>query len=714
MRFKKKNKKIEIEPEHQNIQLSDEFVHEVERHETQRSKKIRIYIIKPLKIITFTLAMAILSLIFIVIFIGMAFYIKYTHEFESIKPRSNSTQLVMYDKANNVIYKGFGAAEPQSVPLAEIPDVVKKSTLAAEDIDFYKHGPIDFKGIVRALYNNWQQSNKSGWQKITDLLQADSYTQGGSTITQQLVKNIYLTQEKSFERKIREVVYSYNLEHNYTKDQILEMYLNEIYYGEQALGIKNAAKTYFDKDIKDLTLPEASMLAGLPQAPTEYSPLGDNFEISKKRQEYVLQRMLLANEIDLKTAKDAANTGLYYTGKQDLVDLYPYFSQYVKEEIQKQTGSTDIENSGYKIYTTLDPAKQEIADRQAKAGIKSLASRGATNAAVVIADPKTNQILAMVGGVDWNTSKVNVATSERQPGSSFKAIVYTTALENNYTAATILNDKYVNFGGTPPYIPKNYSGGYSGYVTVRNALARSLNVPAVEMGKLVGVEKVIDMAHTLGISTINNDPLTYGLPISLGAAEVKLVDMTEVYSTFASMGTRMPQTAITKILDGKSEEISLVKRNKQQVINPDTAYIISSILSDNTARSVTFGSTSPLKTDKVTAVKTGTTDNYADSWTVGYSPDLVVGVWMGNNDRAPMKRVSGIEGAAYIWHDIMTECLANVPDKEFEKPKDIKEAWISPYSGAIATYQGRPNILEFFKSGTEPGSKTDLTYLKQF
>ncbi|MDD5693164.1 MAG: PBP1A family penicillin-binding protein [Patescibacteria group bacterium] len=714
MRFRKKNKVKEVEQERPSIELSKEFVATVDEYESTRSKKIKRYIFKPLKIITFTLTLAILSLIFVVIFTGLAIYIKYTHEFENIKPRSNSTQLIMYDRANNIIYKGFGAAEPQEVPLSEMPDMVKKSTLAAEDLDFYKHGPIDFKGIVRALYNNWQQSNKSGWQKLTDLLQADSYTQGGSTITQQLVKNIYLSQDKSFERKIKEVVYSYNLEHKYTKDQILEMYLNEIYYGEQALGIKNAAKIYFDKDLKDLTLPEASMLAGLPQAPTEYSPLGDNYDESKKRQEYVLQRMYLASDIDLETAKSAANTELYFSGKQETIDKYPFFSQYVKDDLQKQTGSSDIDNSGYRVYTSLDPVKQEIAERQAKEGIKKLSYRGATNAAVVIADPKTNEVLAMVGGVDWDKSKVNVATSERQPGSSFKPVVYSAALENGYTAATILNDKYVNFGGNPAYIPKNYSGGYSGFVTVRNALARSLNIPAVEMGKLVGVEKVIDMAHSLGISTINRDATSYGLSISLGSAEVKLADMTEVYSTFAAGGERMPQTAISKILDSKGNKITLIRRNKQRVMSSESAYIISSILSDNNARSATFGSVSPLKTDKLTAVKTGTTDDYADSWTMGYTPDLVVGVWMGNNDRTPMRRVSGIEGAAYIWHDIMTECLKDIPSKDFERPTTIKEAWINPYTGAISKYQARPSVLEYFKPGTEPGTKTDLSYLKQF
>jgi len=709
---KKKPKQTKQSPE---VTLSREFVDVVDDREVIRESKLRSYVLKPLKIIFKAFTLIILSLIFIVLFTGLGIYLKYSKEFESVKPQSNSTQLIIYDKNGKDIFRGFGAAEPQRIQLSQVPDVIKKTTLAAEDIDYYKHGAIDFKSIARAVYLNWQDSKSSGISKLKDLLEADSYTQGGSTITQQLVKNIYLTQERTFDRKIKEMVFAYKLESKYSKDQILEMYLNEIYYGEQALGINNAAKIFFNKNIDELNLAEASMIAGLPAAPSIYTPLDENnTQSSRKRQEYVLQQMLLAGYVNIDEAKSAANEYIEYYGKNETFDKYPFFSQFVKEELEKELKMTNIEDKGYRIYTSFDPAKQEIAERQAKAGIKSLSSRGATNAAVVIADPKTNQIMAMVGGIDWEKSKVNVATSERQPGSSFKPIVYATALENNYTAATILNDKSVNFGGSPPYIPKNYNGGYSGYVTVRNALARSLNVPAVEMAKLVGTDKVVSMAHQLGISSINQPVDNYGLSLALGSAEVQLQDMVEVYSSFANHGEKMPQTAITKILDKTGREVQITSRKKQQVISTEVSYIITSILSDNKARSATFGTSSPLKTDKTTAVKTGTTDNYADSWTIGYSPDLVVGVWMGNNDRTPMRRVSGIEGAAYIWHDIITECLKDSPNKEFEKPSTIQEAWINSYNGALSKYQGKPNTLEYFKPNTVPKDKVDLSYLKQF
>jgi 1A family penicillin-binding protein len=642
-------------------------------------------------------------------------FITYSNEFDHIKPETNSTQMVFYDRNGQEIYRNAGAAESERVALNDIPDVVKESTLAAEDLDFYKHGPIDIKSIARAAILNYKNSDNKGLERLKDLLNENSYSSGGgSTITQQLVKNLYLTPEKSWQRKIKEIIFSYKLENKYSKDQILEMYLNEIYYGAQSLGIKNAAKTYFNKEVKDLDLAEASMLAGLPQAPTYYSPLGDNEDASKKRQEYVLQQMYLAHYISLDEAKQAANQELTYYGQQITLNKYPFFNQYVKEELSTIFEIPDIESRGLKVYTTLDPTKQEIAEKAIKDQLVKLSYRGASNAASVIEDPKTGEILAMVGGADYEKSKVNVATSLRQPGSSFKPIVYTAGLEKGYTAATILNDKYVNFGGIPPYTPKNYDGRFHGYVTIRNALAQSLNIPAVEMGKLVGIDKVIETAHALGITDINNKPESYGLSLSLGSGEVKLTDMVNVYSTFANGGKKPNQTSIFKIVDSKNDTINLSKPSQKQVISKETSFILSSILSDNNARSGTFGTASPLKTTKTTAVKTGTTDNYADSWTMGFSPSLVVGVWMGNNDHKPMRQISGIEGAAYIWHDIMEEGLKSLPNEAFVKPEGVNEAWISPTTGTLAKYRGRPNILEFFKSGTEPRDKIDLSYLKQF
>ncbi len=645
-------------------------------------------------------------------FLGL--YFKYSYDFSTKKPVSNSTQLTMYDRTGNIIYRGYGAAEPERVKLDDIPDTVKKATLAAEDLEFYNHGAIYLRGIARALYVNWQNTPGTGIEKVVNVFGESNYSQGGSTITQQLVKNIYLTNEKSIERKLKEAVFSSKLEEKYTKDQILEMYLNEIYYGEQALGIKNAAKIFFNKDLKQLNLAEASMLAGLPQAPSYYDPLGTNYLKAKERQEYVLNQMIAAKMITLEEGRKAANESLDFYGKLETTDKYPYFSQFVIDELHGKLGKANVDGIGLKVYTSLEPRLQEIAEKQVQEKLVSLSYKGATNAAAVVASPKDFTVLAMVGGADWNTSKVNVATSERQPGSSFKPIVYATGLENGYSAASILVDKYLSFGSSPAYVPRNYSGGYSGYVTLRNALARSLNTTAVEMGKLVGIDKVIETAHSLGISSLNAGADNYGLPLALGSGEVRLVDMVEAYSTFAANGQRAPQSSLLKVVDNKGSEITLPARAKKQVISAETAYIISSILSDNNARSVTFGSYSPLRTTKTTAVKTGTTDSYADSWTMGYSPDYVVGVWMGNNDHSPMRQVSGVEGAAYVWNGIIEGAMADKPDTAFAKPAGIKEAWVNPWTGAVATWQGSPNILEYFKAGTVPGTQPDKSYLSQF
>jgi 1A family penicillin-binding protein len=675
----------------------------------KKSKKLA------LKIIFGGLGLFIIAIFLMIGFAILGLYLKYSYEFTTIKPRSNSTQLVMYDKNGEEFFRGYGAAEPVRIELKDVPEVVKKATLAAEDINFYNHGPIDFRGVARAIYLNYQNTSGSTMDRISAILDDPSMLQGGSTITQQLVKNIYLSNEKSLERKFKEIVFASKLEEKYSKDKILEMYLNEIYYGEQALGIQNAAKIFFNKDMRDLSLSEASLLAGLPQAPTYYSPFGENYDAAKKRQEYVLQQMLANNIIDIDKAKSAANEPLALTGEELVLDKYPYFSQYTKEELSNLLGSENIESKGLKVYTTLDQEKQKIVETKLKEGIVKLANRGASNSASVVADPKNNTILAMVGGVDWNKSKVNVTTSNRQPGSSFKPLVYATGLENGFTAATILNDKAISFPGNPPYAPKNYNGSFSGYVTVRNALARSLNTTAVEMAALVGIDKVIAQAQKMGISTLNQPAGTYGLSLALGAGEVKLVDMVTAYSAFADGGQTRKLTAIEKVINSKGDTLKIERPKEAQVISPQTAYIISSILSDNDARSATFGSSSPLKTPKITAVKTGTTDDYVDSWTMGYSPDFVVGVWLGNNDHTPMKKVSGVEGAAYLWNEIITNVMANTESKPFAKPEGLSEKWISPYTGGTTNSQTKPNILEYFKAGTEPTSaKPDLGYLKRF
>lgn len=669
-----------------------------------RPKKALHFMARIFKILILSLISVLGGLILVGIFVGYGMYASYAKSFDSAKKRSNSTQVIFYDTTGEKIYESFGAKSPENINLADAPEILKSATLAAEDAEFYRHGAIDPKGLARAAYVNIRQSEKSGLGKITDLFSEDYYSQGGSSITQQLVKNIYLTNEKSFERKIKEVVYAIQLERRYSKDKILEEYLNNVYYGEQALGIKNAAKVYFDKDINELTLSEVSMLAGLPVAPTRLSPVSGDYEQAKKRQEYVLSKMVQNGKINLEQAKEAANEPLYFTNKDSqLVLKYPYFVDFVKNELEEKIGEDAFDRGGFEVYTTLVPANQDIVEKTASEYItKKFTSRKVSNAAAVVLDNKNQTISAMIGGVNWEKSKVNVAMALRQPGSSFKPIVYMAGLLNNFTAATVFADKYTNYGGTPPYVPRNYDGSYHGNVIMRIALSNSLNIPAVEMTKKVGVDKVIETAKKLGISSLSEEN-NYGLTVGLGSAEVKLFELARAYSVFANGGKLATFTGIEKIVDSNGDEIYARKKSTKQAIDERLAYIMTSILSDNKARSMIFGSSSPLYLkDRVVAAKTGTTDNYADSWTVGFTPQYTVGVWMGNNDRTVMARVSGVEGAAYIWNDIMKLLHKDLPAETFTKPNDLTEIYINPKTGAKSSSSAPPNILEYFIPGTEP------------
>lgn len=632
-------------------------------------------------------------------------------EFKDVNPKNNVTQTTFFDKNGDIIYESYGAREPKNIKLEEMPQHLIEATLAAEDLDFYNHEAYDLKSILRAVYKNYMNSSGYGLEKLKVLFDESSYSEGGSTITQQLVKNIYLTNERSFERKLKEVIYAVELEKRYTKDEILEMYLSNIYYGEQALGIVNAAEVYFDKEVKDLTPAQATMLTGLPAAPTRYSPISGDFKEAKMRQEYVLQRMYFANFITLKEAKTVVNEELFFAGRKELVLKYPYFVDWVKKGLYEEYGEKGVESGGMKVYTTLDPDIQNRALEIAKEKVSKLSRKDVENASVVVIDPNTNEVLAMVGGLDYKKSKVNVATSHRQPGSSFKPVVYFSGLEAGYTASSKLLDRSVNFGGNPPYRPKNYDGGYRGYVTIRDALAGSLNVPAVEMLSLVGLDGVIDNANKLGIR-IGEDAKKCGLALALGCKEVRLLDMTNAYAVFASNGKSSLSTGVKSILSSSDKDI-YEKDERKQVVSAENSYIITHILSDEKARRKIFGYGNKLEIGRPAAAKTGTTDNYTDSWTIGYTPDFVVGVWVGNNDRKPMKRVGGISGAALIWNDLMKNLHEGREVKEFTPPAGIVEAKINPRDGK-AVANNRWGILEVFKDGTIPINKPDLSYLNPF
>lgn len=675
------------------------------------SKKIRRFFSVFLRSLFLTMVTTfILFLVF-----SFLFYLNISSEFDNLQPRSNVTQNIFLDKNGDVFFESFGKAKPTPVKMEETPVLVVDAVLAAEDVNFFNHFGVYPRGIARAIYQNIQDSDRTGLLKVLDLFEEKNYTQGGSTITQQVIKNIYLTDERSFERKIKEIIFAIELERKYSKEDILEMYLNNVYFGEQALGIKNASKIYFGKELEELSLAEVSMLAGLPAAPSRLSPISGNFEFTKIRQEYVLNQMYLAGKITNKEASEALSKNVYLNPSgRELIVKHPYFSDYVKNKVIKKIGETAYYQGGLVVETTLDPQKQQIIESTAKEKIATLERRNVTNAAVVVINNETGNMEAMIGGVDYSESKVNVALAKRQPGSSFKPIVYMAGLIEGYTSSSMLWDAIVNFGGSPPYIPRNYDNMYRGNVTIRTALQNSLNVPAVQMTSLVGVDRVIDVAEKLGIGNIdrNND---FGLSLGLGSAEIRLVDLVGAYSVFANLGYKSNANVISKISTTHGEEIYKQPQLKEKVLDERLSYIMTNILSDNHSRRQVFGLSSDLQLgERPVAAKTGTTDAYADNWAVGYTSQYTVGVWVGNNDRSKMRFVSGIDGAAPIWNQIMRKIHTDLEIRQFERPEGLTEMWISPFTGRPTNFRGRPNILEHFIPGTEPEANERFEYLDQF
>jgi len=572
----------------------------------------------------------------------------------------------IYDRTGeHLLYEIHGEEKRTTIPLKEMGETIKAATLAAEDQTFYQHHGIQFKAIARAA--------------IYDLL-GRKVSQGGSTITQQLIKNTVLTPERTFTRKVKEVILSVELEQKFSKDEILEMYLNEIPYGSNAYGIQAAAQTFFGKNAKELGLAESALLAALPKAPTYYSPYGPHTEELKSRQEYILDQMQKMGYITPSEAQTAKEFDVIAEIKpfQESIQA-PHFVMYVKEQLVNKYGEKQVEEGGMKIYTTLDWEKQQIAEEAVKKGVANNAKYKASNAALVAIDPKTGQILAMVGSRDYFDKSidgnVNVALRDRQPGSSFKPYVYATAFKKGYTPDTILFDVETNFGTKDqPYIPQNYSNKFSGPVKMKEALARSLNIPAVKTLYLAGVQNSINTARSMGITTLQN-PNRYGLALVLGGGEVKLLDHVNAFGTFAASGIRHDKTAILKIVDSKGNVLEEYKNSEgERVLSQDICAKIDAILSDNNLRAPVFGSNSPLRFDsRPVAVKTGTTNEWRDAWTVGYTPNLAAGVWAGNNDNAPMTPgADGVFVAAPIWREFMEKALSNMAIENFPQAKEEK------------------------------------------
>lgn len=602
-------------------------------------------------------------------------------DFEGFNERKIQSSTKIYDRTGEILlYDIYQDIKRTIIPYEEMGVNILNAAVAIEDSEFYKHKGIRITSIIRGTI----------WAKLTG-----RKIQGGSTITQQIIKNTLLTPEVTISRKIKEWILAVKLEKIMGKEEILTLYLNEAPYGGNIYGIEEASKYFFDKKPLNLTLAEAAYLAAIPNAPTYYSPYRSHRDKLEERKNLVLNRMLEINFITKEEYDEALNKKVVFQTEQPTSITAPHFVFFVKDYLEKKYGINTLEKGGLKVITTLDYDLQKKAEE-----ITLLKSKeneinyNGSNAAVVVIDPKTGQILSMVGSRDYFDKTIdgnfNVTTALRQPGSSFKPIVYAEAFKKGYTDKTTLFDAPTEFNpscdplGNPLpghsnancYMPTNYDSKIRGPMTLRDGLAQSINIIAVKLLYLVGTPDAIKMAHNLGINSLN-DPDRYGLSLVIGGGETSLLDMTSVYSVFANDGIRNPYKSILSIKKDNGEIIEEFKDQSYRVLDSNITRTLSSILSDDVARSGTFGLNSILVIPgHEVAVKTGTTNNNRDAWTIGYTPSVVVGVWVGNNDNTPMKK-GGSKMAGPTWNNIMREALKNTPAEQFEKPRPVDQN-ISP------------------------------------
>jgi len=623
------------------------------------------------------------------------------------KLSSSSTpqSTLIYDRNGKLLYNIYDEKNQIFIPLSSVPKYMQKATIAIEDRNFYEHGAIDIKGMARAVVS----------------IVFKKQLQGGSTLTQQLVKNSLLTQERTIPRKIKEIILAFATEFIYSKNQILEMYLNQSPYGGTAWGIEAAAQRYFGKKAKDLNLEESALLAALPQSPTLYSPFGSRPELAKQRQIEVLKAMEEEGFITKTQSDKAQKTPLKYKKISNEIEA-PHFVLYIKDLLIQKYGEKTAQEGGLKVITTLDLDIQNAAQASVAAQIDKLPkSYRVSNGAAVVTDPGSGEILAMVGSKDYFDSEidgnVNITTALRQPGSSIKPINYAVGLINKYNAATVFIDQptcYPNQGGQN-YCPVNYDGKWHGLVSIRHALGNSFNIPAVKMLKVNGVRAMIATASSMGITTFT-DPDNYGLSLTLGGGEVRMVDMAQAFGIFANGGYRINLHPILKITDKNGKLLEEYNPPTspifgKKVLPEGVAFIISDILADNGARLAAFGGSSELVIPgQIVSVKTGTTNDYKDNWTIGYTPSYLVTTWVGNNDNTQMSGVvSGVTGAAPIWNDIMSYLLKGKTPEGLSRSADVIQKQVCSDTGALPPPAGSgatcPTRLEYFIKGSEPKSQ---------
>lgn len=633
-------------------------------------------------------------------FFSLAIFAKDLPSPNKLTTRDASLSTKIYDRNNKLLYDIYGDKNRALVNWKDLPPYVKNASIAIEDKDFYKHKGFSLTGITRSL--------------VSIFLFRD--VQGGSTITQQVVKNILLTPERTITRKLKEFILAIQVERKYSKDEILQIYFNEVPYGGTAWGIEAASQTYFGKDAKELTMAESVILAGLPQRPSYYSPYGSNPKAYINRAYDVARRMredeYITKDQEEKLKKEIPDVQ-FSTNDQGI--KAPHFVFYVRDLLNQKYGEKFVEQGGLRVQTSLDMDLQEKAQKIVKEEVDKLADYKVGNGSAVVLDPKNGDILAMVGSKEYFAKdydgQVNVAMSLRQPGSALKPFTYATGFKAGYTPATVLMDVITEFpggAGQPPYKPVNYDGKYRGPQQLRFALGNSLNVPAVKMTALVGIKNMLRTAYDAGVKSLeptDENLKRFGLSVTLGGGEVRLLDLTSGYATFADGGKYNEPIAILEVRDRQDKIIDEVRdRKSKQVIGEDASFLISHILSDNNARSAVFGTGSFLNVSgKTVAVKTGTTDDKRDNWAIGYTPSVAVGVWVGNNDNSPMnpKIASGVTGATPIWNKIISAALDGKSSESFNKPSNVNAIEIDALGGGLPC-RDLPKRSEYFIAGTEP------------
>lgn len=672
------------------------------RQTYQKSKKTRVlgFLLKLLG-----------ALVLLSVFVFLFLFIYYSRDLprpEKFTERQMSESTKIYDRTGGVLlYEIYGGEKRTWVPLEKIPDYLKKAVIAAEDQKFYEHFGIDFKGIARAILINFR-------------IKQPIY--GGSTIPQQLIRSTFLSNEKTIGRKIKEIILSLELDHRYSKEEILEWYLNQIPWGSSYYGAEAASQGYFRKSVSDISLAEAATLAALIKAPSYLSPYREHKDELLIRKDYILEQMKKCGHISETQEKEARGITVEFAPETIGIIKAPHFSLYVKKQLENEYGEEYLKEKGLRVYTSLDWELQKRAEEIIKERAKINQSYNAFNASLVALNPKNGEILAMVGsavdsadypGESYPKGCVSgknclfdpqfnaaVGTKEnpgRQPGSAFKPFIYVTAFKGGYAASAAVTDEKTNFGlwGEEEYVPQNYDGRFRGLVTLRQGLAQSLNIPSIKVLYLIGaedvlenltinnflgqekvflkgLEKSIETAKEMGITTLNKPLSFYGPAIVLGGGEVGLLDITSAYGVFATEGLKVPPVSILKIEDWEGNIIKENKKTPERVLEKEPAKIINDILSDNEARTPTFGPRSALYFGGYqVAAKTGTTQNYRDGWTIGYAPSIVVGVWVGNNDNSPMKKEPGVIVAGPIWHQFMEFILKKNPKEIFSPPKPV-------------------------------------------